>query len=268
MRFKQYTISFRSSSSNKRNMRISETKNMEQRVFNCSRSRLNLFLVTVCLVWSASVFPLWGFDLQLIEELDHQPQDGVEKLDYIEAFKINDGDIKVDGELEESYWQIAPAATGFVQFEPVSGKKATERTEVKLLYDEYNLYIGAILYDSNPDGIIADEMRRDSDLERNDSFMVILDTYHDHRNGFYFETNPLGAKADALVFDEGRSVNYDWDGVWWSEAKKTSNGWQVEIRIPFSTLRFNKKNSGVMGDTIWPHNPEEKRRYLLDLYSF
>jgi hypothetical protein len=195
----------------------------------------------------------------------------------VKAIKVNSGDITVDGELDESFWKIAPPATGFVQFEPMSGAKATENTEVRVLFDEYYLYIGATLYDSRPDEIIADEMRRDSDLERNDTFMVIIDTYHDHRSGFYFETNPLGAKVDALVFEEGNYLNFDWNGIWQVEAKKTSDGWQVEMRIPFSTLRFNDKTLDIWGvqfgrlvrrkneSVYWSHIPLDASKWRLSL---
>jgi hypothetical protein len=163
------------------------------------------------------------------------------------AERVKPGTIEVDGELNEASWQMASPATDFIQFEPVSGKQSTEKTEVRVLYDEFNLYIGAILYDSDPDAIIADEMRRDSDIERNDNFLVIIDPYHDHRNGFFFQTNPLGAQSEKLVFDEGKYLNTDWDGLWWVEAKKTSGGWQVEMRIPFSTLRFEEKRIDKWG---------------------
>lgn len=159
----------------------------------------------------------------------------------IKAFRIAEGGIRIDGRLDEEGWRKAEPATGFIQREPQNGRRATERTEVRILYDRDNLYIGAILYDSRPDLIIAHEKKRDADLRRDDAFAVLLDTYHDHRNGFFFETNPLGARAEALVFDEGRSVNFDWDGVWWVEARVTPSGWQVEMKIPFSTLRFDPK---------------------------
>ncbi len=158
----------------------------------------------------------------------------------VRALRVERGAIKVDGRLDEREWMEADVATGFIQREPRNGERATERTEVRVLYDDENLYIGAILYDSRPDLIIAYEKKRDADLRRDDAFAVLIDTYHDHRNGFFFETNPLGARADALVFDEGGSINFDWDGVWWVEAMITPMGWQVEMKIPFRTLRFDR----------------------------
>ncbi len=176
------------------------------------------------------------------------------------AKKVEPGHITIDGMLDESGWQEATPVTGFVQREPRPGEQATERTEVRVLFDRDNLYIGAILYDSSPQDIIADEMRRDADFRRNEAFAIIIDTYHDHRNGFFFETNPLGARADALSFDEGDSIDFDWDGVWWVAAKITEEGWQVEIKIPFTTLRYDMMRLqpwGIQFRRIIKHKDEE-----------
>jgi hypothetical protein len=170
-----------------------------------------------------------------------------EESGIVTAVKVSTDAILMDGKLNEEIWQTASPATGFLQFEPLSGSHASEKTEVRVLYDEVNLYIGATLYDSYPEGIIADEMRMGADLDRNDNFMIIVDTFHDHRNGFFFKTNPLGTKVEALAFDEGKHVNYNWEGVWWSEATQTSEGWQVEMKIPFSTLRFNNEKDQTWG---------------------
>jgi len=170
-----------------------------------------------------------------------------EKAPEIIAFKIQKGKIFIDGKLDEPSWQEASPVAGFIQREPRPGEPATELTEVRILFDEENLYIGAILYDSTPGDIVADEMKRDADLRRNDAFAVLIDTYHDHRNGFFFETNPLGARADAYTSNEGESINFDWDGVWWTGCTITSEGWQVEMKIPFSTLRYDNKRLGTWG---------------------
>ncbi len=165
----------------------------------------------------------------------------------IKGVRIEPGEITIDGRLDEPAWNRAEPVDGFTQREPVPGRPASERTEVRILYDRENLYIGAMLYDSDPSGIIGDERRRDADLRRNDAFAVLIDTYHDHRNGFFFETNPVGARAEAIVFDEGRELNFDWDGIWWVESRITDEGWQVEMRIPFSTLRFDRERIETWG---------------------
>ncbi len=171
----------------------------------------------------------------------------LEASSELRAERVEAGHIVLDGRLDEQGWKDAPYATGFTQREPYPGRSATEKTVVRVLYDSENLYIGAILYDSDPTGIIADEMRRDGPLYRNDTFAVLIDTYHDHRNGFFFETNPLGARLDAVVFDEGREVNTDWDGLWQVASRMTLEGWQVEMKIPFSTLRFDSNRVSTWG---------------------
>ena len=114
----------------------------------------------------------------------------------------------------------------------------SERTEVALLYDEDALYIAFWGYDLEPDRIIASRMERDFSWGSDDCFEVIIDTYADHRTGYLFVTNPNGARADALVTDNGRRSNGDWDGVWNVRARTTAEGWFAEFRIPFATLKF------------------------------
>lgn len=113
-----------------------------------------------------------------------------------------------------------------------------------ILQNKSNLYIGIKCYDSEPEKIIAREMRRDSDLDSDDYFQIVIDTYHDHRNGFYFTTNPNGAKRDAKIGDEGKSYNPDWDGIWDCATQINNKGWFAEIAIPWKTLRF------VQDDTL------------------
>lgn len=155
---------------------------------------------------------------------------------------------QIDGVIDEAVWRRAVVLTAFIQAEPDEGQPVTERTEVRVLYDDTAIYIAAINYDREPDRIIANVLRRDESHDNNDSFTVTLDTYHDHRNGFLFETNPLGARYDAQIIGEGgasfgtfgsRSLNRDWDAVWQSRGRITEDGWVVEIAIPFWELRFN-----------------------------
>ena len=98
--------------------------------------------------------------------------------------------IALDGRLDESLWARAPVSDRFLQQEPVEGQQPTERTEVRVAYDADNLYIGATLHDSDPDGIIGFQRQRDQDLSSDDRFMLILDTFLDGRTAYFFETNP------------------------------------------------------------------------------
>ena len=112
--------------------------------------------------------------------------------------------ITVDGVLSDEAWRTAPMIDTFTQQEPVNGQPATERTEVRVLYDAGNLYLGVHAYDSSPDHIVATEMRRDSArILDEDNFQVILDTFRDSRSGYMFVTNPLGAKLEQQIFEEG-----------------------------------------------------------------
>lgn len=166
--------------------------------------------------------------------------------------------IHLDGKFSEACWDSAEVITGFTQREPHEGEPATEKTEVKIIYDNENMYVGVICYDSEPDLIIHNELQVDGFLEFDDNFTFILDTFNDKRGGFYFRTNPNGARIDAKLGVGGsrrsgadggahmlgvdRRVNYDWNGIWDVAARITEDGWVAEIIIPLSTLRFPKDN--------------------------
>ena len=146
--------------------------------------------------------------------------------------------ITIDGALDEEAWTRATPAANFVQADPIEGAPATEITEVRVAYDADYLYIGATMHDSDPDGIVVNEIRKDFAGRDQDTFEVLLDTFADRRNGFVFTTNSRGAKADTQIANEGRDVNPNWDAVWWVESRRTADGWTAEFRIPFKTLRF------------------------------
>lgn len=159
----------------------------------------------------------------------------------VAALRI-DEPIQVDGSLEEPAWQEAQVAADFVQFEPSNGQPATERTEVRVAFTNEVLYIAVHAFASAPAKVVAEEMQRDSQLFRDDSVIILLDTFHDRRNAYWFETNANGARTDALLTDEGRDFNVQWDGVWKSVGRRTADGWTAELAIPFSTLRFDPNN--------------------------
>ena len=161
--------------------------------------------------------------------------------------------ISVDGKLDELAWQKAQVIDNLTQREPQEGKPITEPTEIRILYDDEYLYIGVICTDSQPDRIVASEMRRDAPLQDNDYFEIYLDTYHDHRNATYFMTNPLGARRDALISEEGSRINWDWDGLWYSKTRRDEQGWTIEIAIPFYTLRFKATDVQIWGVNFGRH---------------
>ncbi len=153
----------------------------------------------------------------------------------------------LDSRISDDVWKSAVPITNFIQSEPQEGSPPTEQTEVRIVYDARALYISVACFMSSPGNIIANEMSRDFESFAEDNFMVILDTHHDMRNGFLFVINPNGARYDALVTDEGNSVNSDWNGVWDVHTSISSLGWFAVIEIPFSTLRFTEGPDQVWG---------------------
>ena len=145
----------------------------------------------------------------------------------------------VDGDLSDAAWARSEVGTDFMQHEPLDGVPATERTEVRVVFTDGAIYFGIAAFDADPDAIIAKEMERDSRIYQDDSIILLLDTFHDRRNAYAFETNLNGARTDTLVTDEGRDLNLEWDGIWSVASRKTAQGWTAEIAIPISTLRFD-----------------------------
>lgn len=147
--------------------------------------------------------------------------------------------IKIDGVLDEVAWENAKVISDFRQQEPNEGSDATEKTEIRILFDDKNIYFAIRAFDSEPTRINARELVRDSSFANDDKVEILLDTYHDKRNGFRFTVNPLGTQQDALITDE-REVNTQWDAPWTSAGKKDEKGYVVEIAIPLTTLRFKE----------------------------
>src|SRR5690606_15304738 len=131
-----------------------------------------------------------------------------------------------------------PVASEFIQAFPETGRRATQETEVRLLYDDENLYIGAVLYDTDLAGMIGKGLRRDFASTEDDIFGVALDTFLDRRNAFYFFVNPNGAIRDSQAFDNSRISGTEWDGVIHVRTALGDDGWSVEVAVPFTTLRF------------------------------
>jgi hypothetical protein len=163
-----------------------------------------------------------------------------------------DGDV-----LGDPVWQALPALTDFRQTRPDEGTPATERTEVRIAYDDRTLYIAVVCHDREPGQLVVNESRRDASLDDSDSFLVILDTYRDRQNGFVFGTNPAGLEYDGQVTSEGEGVgsgdgglgafNLNWDGSWEVRARRGDFGWSAELAIPFRTLRYAGGNPQTWG---------------------
>ena len=163
-------------------------------------------------------------------------------------------DIRVDGRLDEPPWSDAAPVTEFTQMDPDEGHPVSERTEVRFLYDDDALYVGARLLDSAP--VTTRLARRDAGVPDSDFFTVIVDSYHDHRTAYRFSTNPSGMKRDEIlsggsgIFGGGRGGgggDSSWDPVWDVATAVTDEGWFVEMRIPFSQLRFSTADDQMWG---------------------
>ena len=150
--------------------------------------------------------------------------------------------IKIDGELSESDWHQVEPIRRFVQIEPDEGQPISQPTEVRILYDNRNLYFGFTCFDADISKLVANELRRDARLHDNDSVYVLLDTYNDRRGGFFFRVNALGAMQDTSITGSGDTWNSNWDAVWTCRAKINENDWTAEIAIPFSQLRFTQSD--------------------------
>ena len=169
-----------------------------------------------------------------------------ESTKVIQALAVAEGPV-LDGQFTDPQWVNAPAISDFRQQEPNEGGEPSERTEVQIIYTSDSLFLAVRCYDSAPQQIRATERRRDADMEADDTFGFVLDTFHSHRDSYFFRTNPLGNLWDALITDEGKLQNEEWDGRWEVAAQVYSWGWGAEIKIPFKILRIPQMDEAVWG---------------------
>jgi hypothetical protein len=160
----------------------------------------------------------------------------------LKAVRI-DGKITLDGHLDEPEWQQASPATDFTQRQPFPGMLSHERTEVRILYDDDNLYIGYNCFDSQPERMVINGLEHDFTFTISDSITFTVDSLHDRQSGFEFATNPAGGMYETQFSNQGSVNNRDWDGVWDVKTSRNGEGWVAELMIPFKTLRF--KNAPV-----------------------
>ena len=151
--------------------------------------------------------------------------------------------IKLDGLLDEEIWKDEEGwNTGFMQYFPSDTSLADAQTKIKVAFDANNIYIAAIMENTGPRKYVSTSLRRDYRGEQNDGISFVFDTFNDKTNAFQFGVNPYGVQREALLANGGarsEDLNLAWDNKWFAEAKIMENHWQVEVIIPFSTLRFN-----------------------------
>jgi hypothetical protein len=179
----------------------------------------------------------------------------------MQAYAI-DKEPLIDGEVKtDPLWQSLIPINQMVQTKPNSGFPASEKTEVWIAYTATTFYVSVICYDAAPDKLVVSDARRDATLDNTDSFLFILDTFHDRQNGFLFGTNPIGIEYDGQVDNEGQGnfsnnrlqsgtiggFNLNWDAPWTVKSKVTDYGWSAEFAIPLRTLRFASGKDQVWG---------------------
>ncbi|HXY68140.1 MAG TPA: DUF5916 domain-containing protein [Gemmatimonadales bacterium] len=150
----------------------------------------------------------------------------------------------IDGKDDDAIWRLTPAITQFHEFQPTEGKAARFPTEVRVAYDAANLYVFVRAFDPHPDSIIRLLDRRDSWLPT-DHIGVMIDSYHDRRNGYEFWVNPAGVKVDQAIYDDNEDGA--WDAVWDVATRIDSLGWTAEFRIPLSQLRYAATREHTFG---------------------
>jgi hypothetical protein len=144
----------------------------------------------------------------------------------------------IDGQLDDAVWETAPLIDDFHQVRPTDGGVPSERTEVRLLYDDDYLYVGARLYDSEPDRITRNVMRHGNPLGQDDRLAVIIDPFNTGRNGYRFETNANGVRHD-MLYKNINELQPDWTVIWETQSSVDEQGWSFEMAIPFKSLPFN-----------------------------
>ena len=203
----------------------------------------------------------------------------------------------IDGRLDDAAWRQAALMTDFTQREPQDGQPASERTEVRVVFDEEALYVGVWAFDSRPNEIVPGERIRDYDVVQSDNVILIFDTYKDEQNGFVFGTTPAGIEYDGQVANEGQGggrfggggrgnqnrfqsgagggFNKNWDGSWTVATSLDGEGWYAEFRFPFNTLRYGTESPSwgfnvarrirrLNEESFWSPVPREFNLYRLN----
>lgn len=180
------------------------------------------------------------------------------------AVKI-EGSLKVDGHLNEAQWRQANVASDFTQVEPFQGQKATQQTEIRVLFNRQFLYFGVFSKDSlGKKALRAIDFKRDFDFRQHDLINLSFDGFKDERNAMVFATNPYGVQRDLLAFDD-IFYDVDWDGLWRVRTSRTDSGWVAEIAIPWQTFRYPKTADSLQD---WGFNMYRNRRYTNEISAY
>ncbi len=173
----------------------------------------------------------------------------------------------IDGIIGEMEWSAGEWGNSFTQYEPYNGRDVSQRTEFKLLYDEDNIYVAFRAFDDSPDSIVSRLSRRDN--TDGDELGIAFDSYHDFRTAFVFSVSASGVKRDFLLSNNGQNEDNSWNANWWARTSVNTDGWVVEMMIPFGQVRFEKDSEGIWGlevfryiyrhreQSFWQHIPKD-----------
>jgi len=172
---------------------------------------------------------------------------------------ISVSEINLDGSVLEDEWNSAGILSSFRMIEPDKNADPSFSTQVKIILDKKNIYLGIICKDNDPGSLVAFSKARDSKLEDEDYIKFVFDTYGDGRSAYIFAINPFGARYDALASNRGESEDPSWDGIWEAETRILPDGWSAEIRIPVNSLTYRK------GLKSWGFNIERRIQRFLEV---
>ncbi len=202
--------------------------------------RLGVFLITLYAGLAASTGPL----------AQERPRGIVGRVEE---------EVRIDGVLDEGSWGRATPLGPLTMIEPMEGEPPTAATEIRVMADIRNLYVGIWAYDDNPAEIVSYSKARDSRLRSEDHIKIIVDPFQDGQSGYVFAINPAGARYDALIAGQGTRENSSWDAVWEANTRRTSEGWTAEIRIPVQSLTFDASLDA------WGFNVERRIQRILEV---
>ena len=176
------------------------------------------------------------------------------------------GAIQLDGICDEPAWKNVESLP-LIMYQPTHGGTPTERTEIRITYDDHYFYASACFYDSDPTDIRVNSLYRDR-TNNDDTFTLIIDTFNDKENALLFETNPAGIGVDVAISRDGRSSNGNWNTYWDVVTVQNEEGWFAEMRIPFSSLGFQKsRNEAVIGLIAYRFIGRKNERLLFPAIS-
>lgn len=184
-----------------------------------------------------------------------------------EAFQISDPPI-IDGQLTETLWNQGEWQGQFVQFEPNNGNLPRQNTLFKVLFDHNHVYVAMKCFDTAPDSILRRAVRRD--YSNGDFAGIAFDSYHDHRTCFVLGADVLGVKYDAIYSNNGDDLDPSWDPIWWVATSESEEGWYLEMKVPFSQLRFEKESQkewGIMAFRQIKRHDEQDFWPGIDMYD-